>query len=97
MGGNTVCNHETMATCYLALIAITQELNTAYTKVVDLCSELETSYEGDAKAEINMFLVNLSRHIYRLALFYSKMASFVTLTSQSLKNSDNKMVENIEG
>lgn len=66
-------------------------------KVVDLCSELETSYEGDAKAEINMFLVNLSRHIYRLALFYSKMASFVTLTSQSLKNSDNKMVENIEG
>lgn len=94
---DTNCNHEAMVTCYLALNAIMQELNTAYQTVCEINTDFQSAYEGDAKEEIDMFLTNLPRQIYRLALFYEKMASFVMLTSQSFQESDNKMVENVEG
>ena len=64
---------------------------------VENMKDFEECYDGDAKAEVLMFLESLPLHIYRLTLLYSKLGDFVTITAQSLFNSDIGMVNNMEG
>lgn len=43
-----------------------------------------------------IFLTNLTTHLQRLELFYSKITEFMAATAQALLNDDLKMSANME-
>mgnify|MGYP003297702677 CR=1 FL=1 len=96
-GNMTGCNQNAMLGYYLIILGIVGSLQGAYERATTLAADFEECYDGDAKAEVLMFLESLPLHIYRLTLLYSKLGDFVTITAQSLFNSDIGMVNNMEG
>lgn len=99
MGENTEikCKQEKMAEWYIAIQEIAIELANEKEKTDKIYLQFTDAYEGDAKEEINMFLTSLSGNLGRLTSFYSKMASYISVTAQSFMASDTKMVENMKG
>ena len=97
MAADTVCNQDAMGGVALMLLAISAQLQEAYDKANEIYINFQEIYEGEAYSEINMFLENLPKHIYRLEILYTKMMQFIMMTAQSLAESDAQMVANMEG
>lgn len=93
---DTICDQDAMLGYWFMLADITANLNEAYEKATLLLGEFDEAYEGDAKEEVDIFLTNLPRHIYRLELFYTKMMEFIYVTAESLLQNDAAMTENME-
>ncbi len=91
-----VCDQEAMAAYCLVLMGIIGELEAAAQMTAELQNLFETCYEGDAKEEVMIFLTNLTTHLQRLELFYSKITEFMAATAQALLNDDLKMSANME-
>ena len=69
----------------------------AYEQAAALATEFSESYEGEAKEEVVSFLENLPIHIYKLALFYGKMAQYVFVAKLSFETNDQTMADKLEG
>ncbi|MCM1155916.1 MAG: hypothetical protein NC314_04350 [Roseburia sp.] len=94
---STVCNLETMFSSYMELTSIQTALYEAYEQAATLATDFSESYEGEAKDEVVLFLENLPLHIYKLSLFYGKMAQFVSMTGMSFMTNDQIMAGRLEG
>ncbi len=99
MGENdeTKCDHVVMANWYIGIQSLMVQLSTIKETADTMYKTFVAAYEGDAKEEIELFMTSLSGNLSRLIAFYSKMASFISITSQSLLESDLKMTQNMEG
>lgn len=93
----TVCNLNVMLATYLELSSIQAVLFGAYEQTETLAADFSESYEGEATEEVVCFLENLPIHIFRLALFYGKMAQFISMTADSFMSSDQAMADKLEG
>ncbi len=93
----TVCDLNAMLDIYMELTNIQTTLFTAYEQVAPLAGKFSENYEGEAKDEVALFLEKLPRHIYKLSLFYGKMAQFVIATIMSFASNDQAMAEKLEG
>lgn len=87
----TVCNPNQMTAAEGMLYEIAEDLKTAYEKAETLSADFTEAYEGEAVTEVTAFLDNLPAHIYRLNLFYNKMAQFVALTREAFMKNDQAM------
>lgn len=87
----TVCNHEVIKAMHEELVAIVEELFLAYLISVTLADDFSEGYEGEAKEDVMTFLQNLPSHLYRLSLFYGKMAQFLDTMNLSLEANDQAM------
>lgn len=87
----TVCNPEQMTAAAGMLRDIAESLKDAYEKAEPLAADFTEAYEGIAVTEVTTFLENLPAHIYRLNLFYNKMAEFVDWTTRSFMSNDEAM------
>lgn len=93
----TVCNLNVMLGAYQELTNIQTDLFEAYERAVTLAADFSESYEGEAKEEVVLFLDNLPIHIFKLSLFYGKMAQFVYMTKMSFMSNDQTMADKLEG
>lgn len=93
----TVCNLNIMFGAFMELSNIQTALFGAYEQAAALSAEFSESYEGEAKEEVVAFLENLPIHIYKLALFYGKMAQYVTMTCMSFEANDQDMADKLGG
>ena len=93
----TVCDLVALWDAYNELTNIQTTLYEAYEQVSTLATDFSESYEGEAKDEVVLFLENLPIHIYRLSLFYGKMAQFIYMTRQSFMTNDQTMANKLEG
>lgn len=93
----TVCNLNVMLEAFLELTNIQTVLYGAYEQMENLATDFSESYEGEATEEVVCFLENLPIHIFRLALFYGKMAQFVCKTANSFMSNDQTMADKLEG
>lgn len=93
----TVCNLSAMFGAYMELTNIQTALFGAYEQAAALTAEFSESYEGEAKEEVVIFLENLPMHIYKLALFYGKMAQYVVMTCMSFEANDQAMADKLGG
>lgn len=89
----TVCNYQTMATSYSSLCEIAESLLDAYNKAVNLAVDFTESYEGEAATQVVLFLESLPQHLYKLQLFYGKMAQYVAVASASFSMNDETIAE----
>lgn len=96
-GKKTVCDLNVMWEAYMELTNIQTVLFGAYEQAETLAADFSESYEGEAKEEVELFLEKLPMHIYKLTLFYGKMAQFVTMTSMSFMSNDQTMADKMEG
>lgn len=94
-GQKTVCNHEAMMEAFTELSNIQTALFGAYEQAAALSADFSESYEGEAKEEVMIFLNNLPIHLYKLTLFYGKMAQYVYVTKMSFKTSDQTMADKL--
>ena len=92
----TVCDQEVMVGLYLMLLDVVMNLQTAKEKAEEAAGKLAWAYEGEAKAEMEMFFTSLPIHINRLSLFYSKMMEYIMATAQSFMSNDINMSTNME-
>lgn len=93
----TVCDLSMMGGAYIELTNIQTALFGAYEQAATLAGDFSESYEGEARDEVVLFLEKLPLHIYKLSLFYGKMAQFVITTSISFASNDQTMAEKLEG
>ncbi len=93
----TVCDQGVMIALYFMLLDIVANLQIAREKTDEAAGKLAWAYEGEAKAEMEMFFSSLSIHINRLSLFYSKMMEYIMATAQSFQTNDITMSANMEG
>ena len=93
----TVCDFSMMWAAFMELTNIQATLFGAYEQVAPLAGEFSENYEGEAKDEVALFLEKLPVHIYKLSLFYGKMAQFVIATIMSFASNDQAMAEKLEG
>lgn len=91
----TVCNLCAMLGAFMELSNIQAALFEAYKQAAALEADFEKSYEGEAKIEVMTFLEYLPLHIFKLALFYGKMAQYVTVTSMSFESNDQAMADKL--
>ena len=89
--GCTVCDHEVIKAMYMELTEIIKELFLAYSDSLSLADDFSEGYEGEAKEEVAAFLQNLPTHLYRLGLFYGKMAQFLDTMNLSFETNDRVM------
>lgn len=95
--GKTVCDQGAMLGYYLMLVDIIINLQEGYEKAATLQNVFDSSYQGEAKEEIMIFLESLPLHMYRLSLMYCKLAEFTTTTAESFLNNDAAMADKMEG
>lgn len=95
--GKTVCNSGVMLAIFTELSKIQTTLLEIREKAAALSAEFSESYEGEAKEEVVAFLENLPIHIYKLALFYGKMAQYVFVTKMSFDVNDQDMADKLGG
>ena len=93
----TVFDLIAMAGAYQELSNIQTALYGAYEQASTLATDFSESYEGKAKDEVVLFLESLPIHIYRLSLFYGKMAQFIYMTRLSFMTNDQIMADKLEG
>lgn len=93
----TVCDLNVMLDIYMELTNIQTTLFAAYEQASTLAGDFSENYEGEAKDEVALFLEKLPLHIYKLSLFYGKMAQFVITTIMSFASNDQAMAEKLEG
>lgn len=93
----TTCNCGVMEEAFMELSNIQTALYGAYEQAAALAADFSESYEGEAKEEVVTFLNNLPMHIYKLALFYGKMAQYVFVTKMSFELNDQTMADKLEG
>lgn len=93
----TVCDPGVMIALYFMLLDIVANLQSAREKVDEVTGKLAWAYEGEAKPEMELFFSNLSIHLNRLSLFYSKMMDYIMATAQSFQTNDTTMSTNMEG
>lgn len=93
----TVCDPVALGDAYLELTNIQTALYGAYEQASTLAADFSEGYEGEAKDEVMLFLESLPMHIYRLSLFYGKMAQFLIMTYQSFMTNDRTMAGKLEG
>ena len=67
-----------------------------YNKAVNLATDFTESYEGEVAPQVPLFLESLPQHIYKLKLFYGKMAQYVAITSASFSTNDKRIADNME-
>lgn len=99
MGTNdeTKCESLVMAEWYLRIQELVAEILVEQEVCDATLTAFEEAYEGEAKEEVTLFFNSLSAHLTRLALFYSKMASFISTTSLTFMENDSAMARNMEG
>ena len=85
-----------MTTAYATLFEVSESLLSAYEKATGLAADFTEAYEGIAVDEVVPFLESLPQHIYKLKLFYGKMAQYVAITSASFSTNDKRIADNME-
>lgn len=93
----TVCDFSMMWAAFMELTNIQAALFGAYEQAAPLAGKFSESYEGEARDEVALFLEKLPVHIYKLSLFYGKMAQFVVKTRMSFASNDQTMADKLEG
>lgn len=92
-GNKTVCNYQTMFLSNSILSEIAERLAEAYQLTSGLSQEFQESYEGEAEEEVSLFLENLPKHLYKLSLFYGRMAQYVAVTTASFAVNDETLAD----
>lgn len=92
----TRCNYAELGAAYMTLTEIAEILITAYEKAAGMASEFSECYEGEAVEEVLTFLNSLPQHLYKMSLFYGKMAQFVIMSLSSFAANDSTMSDTME-
>ena len=92
-----VCKYEKMEEWKVTLENVNQTMEMLVLKSAECQLLFQEAYVGDALTEVNDFFDSLIEHLYRLSVFYTKMAQFIDTTNTSFSESDTKMTENMGG